>query len=273
MVCRTGGARQPVRYACPRRTVATPEVRPDEPHARCAVAVTLIGTALRELWISYRLLVVLAALLMAALPVALLPPVLSPDLAGAPPDPLTWMALVAAGGMTLAAELAAATIAGERRRARAGWIATRVVPLAAIAPSWFAAFALLLVVGLAPVGILAWLALGPFLAVGPGALAAAILATACAGCVVLACGLLAGAVLPVWPAAAVTAAAGAAVLVPPVMRAPTGWLLPADGLRVLAELDTAARPVADSLRAAGVALGVAAAVVVLAVIACERADR
>lgn len=234
--------------------------------------MTLTGMALRELWISFRLLLVLAALLLVALPAVLLPPVLSPDLAGAPPDPLTWLALAAAAGMALAAAVAAATLAGERRRGTAGWMATRAVPRATIALSWFAAFALLLVGGLAPAGVIAWLALGPFIAAGPGAVAAATAATACAGGMVLAAGLLAGAALPRWPAAAITFVAGAAVLVAPVVKAPTGWLLPADGLRVLADLDTATRPVADSLRAAGVALGLAAAIVVVAVVAFERAD-
>jgi hypothetical protein len=41
---------------------------------------------------------------------------------------------------------------------------------------------------------------------------------------------------------------------------------------VLGELDTAARPVADSLRAAGVALGLAGVVLVGMVVTFERAD-
>jgi hypothetical protein len=43
-------------------------------------------------------------------------------------------------------------------------------------------------------------------------------------------------------------------------------------LRVLATLDTAARPVADALRAGGLALGLAAVLLVLAVMAFDRAD-
>jgi hypothetical protein len=48
--------------------------------------------------------------------------------------------------------------------------------------------------------------------------------------------------------------------------------MPADGLRVLATLDAAARPVADSLRAAGAALGLASVLLIAAVMAFERAD-
>jgi len=228
--------------------------------------------ALRELWISFRLLVVLGALLLAGLPAALLPAVMSPDLAGAPPDPLNWLAVATAAAMALAAAAAAATLASERRRGTAGWMASRAVPRATIALSWFVAFALLLSIGLVPVAAVAWLALGPFLLGGPGALVAATAATACAGGATLAIGLLAGAALPRWPAAAVAAVAGTALLVPPAFGASGPWWLPADGVRVLAELDTAARPVADGLRAAGVALGVAAVVLVGVVVIFERAD-
>lgn len=234
--------------------------------------MTLTGMALRELWISFRLLVVLGALLVAGLPAALLPPVMSPDLAGAPLDPLGWLALATAAAMALAAAIAAATLASERRRGTAGWMAARAVPRATIALSWFVAFALLLSIGLVPVAAVAWFALGPFLLGGPAALVAAAAATACVGGATLAIGLLAGAALPRWPAAAVAALVATALLVPPVLGASAPWWLPADGLRVLAELDSAARPLADSLRAAGVALGVAAVVLVATVVTFERAD-
>jgi hypothetical protein len=228
--------------------------------------------ALRELWISFRLLLVAGALLLAGLPAALLPPLLSPDLAGAPPDPLTWLAVAVAAALTLAAAVAAATLATERRRGTAGWMVARAVSRPTIALSWFAAFALVVAVGLFPVVIVAWLVFGPFILGGTGALAAAGVATGAAGWAALAFGLLAGAALPRWPAAAVAGLTGAALLVPPAFGHASPWWLPADGLRVLAELDTAARPVADSLRAAGMALGLAAAVLVGAVVTFERAD-
>jgi hypothetical protein len=207
---------------------------------------------------------------------------MSPDLAGAPPDPLTWLALAIAAAMTRAAAVAAATLATERQRGTAGWMATRAVPRPAIVLSWFVAFAVLIVAGLVPAAAVAWLSLEPFLP-GPGALVAATAGAACAGGAALAIGLLAGSGLPRWPAAAVTAIVAAAFLLPPTLVQGAGaggatsalsgaWWLPADGLRVLATLDTAARPVADSLRGAGVALGLAAVVLVAAVATFERAD-
>jgi hypothetical protein len=234
--------------------------------------VTLTGMALRELWISFRLLLVLGAFLLAGLPAALLPPVLSPDLAGAPPDPLAWLAVATAAALALAAAVAAATLATERRRGTAAWMAARAVSRSTIALSWFAAFALVIVVGLVPLAMVAWLVFGPFLLGEAGALVAATAASACAGCAALAIGLLAGAVLPRWPAAAAAALAGAILLVPPAFGQAGPWWLPSDGLRVLAELDTATRPVADSLRAAGAALGLAAVVLVGMVVTFERAD-
>ena len=197
---------------------------------------TLTGMALRELWISFRLLLVLGALLLAALPAALLPHVMSPDLAGAPPDPLTWQAIGLCLALGLVAGVAAGTLAAERRRGTAGWLTGRSVPRAAVAVSWFAAFAVLLVAGLAPLAAVTWLSLSPFLPDGPLPLVAAMVAAGSAGLAAVAAGLVLGAALPP------------------------------------ATLDTAARPVADGLRAAGVALSLAAVLLVVCVLVFERAD-
>jgi hypothetical protein len=197
---------------------------------------------------------------------------MSPDLAGALPDPLTWMAIGVAVATALTAAIAAATLARERRRGSAGWMAARAVPRPSIALSWFVAFSLLLAVGLAPACMVVWLALEPFLASGAGGLIAAAASTACAGLAAIAFGILAGAALPRMPATGLTMMAAGAMLLPPAMGAEAAWWLPADGLRVLAELDTATRPVADALRAGGAALGLAAGLLVLAVVAFDRAD-
>lgn len=234
--------------------------------------MALTWMALRQLWISFRLLPVLGALLLAGLPVALLPRIMSPDLAGAPPDPLTWTGGAIAAALSFTAAIAAATLAGERRRGTAAWMATRAVPRPTIALSWFVAFGLLLLVGLAPAGVVVWLSVEAFLPGGPWSLAAAMASTACAGLAAISLGLLAGATLPWLISAVGTALASAALLLPPVLGQAGWWWLPADGLRVLATLDTAARPVADALRAGGLGLGLAAVLLVLAVVAFERAD-
>jgi ABC-type transport system involved in multi-copper enzyme maturation permease subunit len=237
--------------------------------------VTLTGMALRELWITFRLLLVVGALLLAALPAALLPHVMSPDLAGAPPDPLTWLAVSLSVALALAAGVAGGTLASERRRGTAGWVAARAVPRATVALTWFVAFAVLLAIGLLPLTLITWLSLSPFLPDGPMPMVAAVVGAGCAGLAAVAAGLLLGAALPPLPAGLLSSlATGAALLAGAVAQGASGawWGLPVDGMRVLATLDTAARPVADALRAAGAALGLTAVLLVLCVVAFERAD-
>ena len=235
--------------------------------------LTLVGLALRELWISFRLLVVMALLIGAGLPAALLSQAVTPDLAGAPPDALGWFALALAAALALVSGIAAATLADERRRGAAGWMAVRAVPRASIVLAWFTAFGALLTLGLVPLALLAWLSLGA--AVLPGGALPLVAVTASAGCTgmaAIALGLLSGSLLPPWPALVVAALPTAAVLLLTAAGQAGWWSLPAGGLDVLARLDAAARPVADAMRAGGAALGVAAVTLVLATAAFERAD-
>lgn len=237
--------------------------------------MALTGLALRELWISFRLLLVVGALLLASIPTLVLPQLAVPAASGAPGDPSWWLALGLAVGLALAAGVAAATLSAERRRGTAGWIATRPVPRATVVLTWFAAFALLLIAGLVPAGVVARLSVEPILPVGPAPLAVAVASAGCAGMVAVAAGLLLGALLPVAPAGLLAALASGAWLVASA-AGPAGsgawWSLPADGLRIIAMLGDAARPVADSLRAAGVALGLASVLLIGAIVAFERAD-
>ena len=237
--------------------------------------MTLTGMALRELWISFRLLLVVGALLLAALPAALLPHVMSPNLAGAPPDPLTWQAVALSAALALAAGVAGGTLASERRRGTAGWFTARAVPRATVALTWFAAFGVLLAIGLLPLAVVTWLSLSPFLPDGPLPLVSGVIGACGAGLAAVAAGLLLGAFLPPLPAVLLaTLVTGGALLASAMGQGPSGawWALPGDGMRVLATLDTAARPVADGLRAAGAALGVTAVLLVLCVVAFERTD-
>ncbi len=234
---------------------------------------TLVALALRELWISFRLLLVLALLLIAGLPAALLPRPLTPDLAGATPDPLEWLAIGLAAALSLVAGISAATNAAERTPGSAGWMVARTVPRTSIVLAWFAAFATLLVLGLLPAAFLAWVSLGAAVPpAGPLPLIAAVGSTVCCGLAAIALGLLMGSLVPPWPALVLATVPVAALL----LLATTGqggwWTLPAGGLGILAQLDTASRPVADALRAGGAALGVAAVTLGLGAAAFERAD-
>lgn len=235
--------------------------------------LALVGLALRELWISFRLLLVVAVLLAAGLPAALLPHAVTPNLAGAPPDALGWFALALAVALALVAGIAAATLAGERRNGAPGWMAVRAVPRASIVLAWFTAFAVLLLLGLVPTALLAWLALGAaVLPAGPMPLVAVTASAACSGLAAIALGLLSGTLLPPWPALALAATPAAAILLLAAIGQGGWWTLPAGGLDVLARLDTVERPVGDALRASGAALGLAGGLLVLAAAAFERAD-
>jgi hypothetical protein len=238
--------------------------------------LTVTGLALRELWISFRLLIAVGAIIVAALPLALLPhaPV---SLAGQPWTPLELFAVGLAAALSLVAGIAAAALAGERRRGTVGWLVTRSVPRPLVVLGWFCAFAVVLLLGIVPAGILAWLTLeeaaGPV--GGPAAMAVPLLAAWAAGAAGVALGLLLGAWLPA-PAATVAATLvvalvlvpGATGVVPDLSASPA----PAAGLALIGDLLQASRPIGDSARSAGLSLAAAAGVLVLGAAALGRAD-
>jgi ABC-type transport system involved in multi-copper enzyme maturation permease subunit len=241
------------------------------------LAVT--GLALRELWISFRLLLMVGMLLLAALPTSL-PTWLLPATAQDPLAAVTQrtqpFAIGLAAGLALAAGVAAGTLAAERRRGTAGWLVSRAVPRATIVVGWFAAFAVVLLIGMAPSAGLAWLALGSLAGViDPVAYVVSVTAAAGVGLAALALGLLLGSLLDVLPAMLVSAALAAVALVPAAaIGLPALAIAPAPGapLAVLADLADAARPIGDSVRAGGLALAGSAALLVFASAVMSRAD-
>ena len=233
---------------------------------------TLAWLALRELWISFRLLALIGAFLLSALPVALVPYV-APQLAGAPIARLAWMANLLAAALALAAGIGAATLSRELRRGTFAWLAVRAVPRTTLLLSWFLAFAAVLALGMALAAMVSGISLGVAIAAeGIGAFVAASVAVAAAGLAALAIGLLVGTALrPVAAAVGTIVAVGAALLGAPY--GPLGLApLPTAGIAVLAGLGDAARPIADALSSSGTALGVAAVALVLAAARLERAD-
>jgi hypothetical protein len=151
------------------------------------------------------------------------------------------------------------------------------VPRPLVVLGWFCAFTVVLLLGLVPAGILAWLTLGDLAESvgGPLAFAVPLLAAWAAGAAGVALGLFIGSLLPSLPATllttlvvAVALVPGATGLLPDVSTAPS----PAAGLAVIGDLPEAARPIADSLRSAGLSLVAAAAGLVLGAAALGRAD-
>jgi hypothetical protein len=238
--------------------------------------LTVTGLAMRELWISFRLLVAVAAMLLAALPTALLShsPV---ELAGTAWMPLQLFAIGLAGALALVAGMSAAALAGERERGTIGWLVNRAVPRPIVLLAWFSAFALVIGLALIPSAVLAWLTQGEANqgVGGPVAFVAPVVAAWAAGLASVALGLTLGSRLPPMPAAVITILAVAGLLMPAASGAVPGLgapPAPGAGLAILADLGEAARPIADSLRSAGAALTAAGVALAVGSAALSRAD-
>lgn len=217
--------------------------------------------AVRELWISFRLLALLAAYVGVGALVALLP---------APAATMfTRLAIGLAAAMIVGAGIAAYSLSTERALGRAGWLVTRSITRGTLLIGWFVALAGVSLIGLVAASALGWLAastvasaleLGPFAAVVAGA-AATSLAT-------LAIGLLVGALLAPLPAMIVAVVVGL-LLGAAIMTVLPETIVP---LAALAELSTLDRPVAAGVQGAGIALAVTAVGLVLARVALGRVD-
>ena len=233
---------------------------------------TLSWMAIREMWISFRLVGVLGLPLLGGLLAIVVPS----DLAGvtAVGGAGFWYAVGASVAIAVAAGLAARTIADERRRGTVAWMAVRAVPRSAVFLSWFIAFGLLLAAGIVLGSIGAWLAALSHAEATPDAVpyGAAVGATVGAGLAAVALGLLIGTILPAGPATVVAVALGAVGLAAAVVMAPGALPSPLGGIGLLAHLDAARRPLGDAMGSGGVALATASILLILGVAGLERCD-
>jgi hypothetical protein len=218
---------------------------------------TVTWLAVRELWISFRLLTLLAAYVGVGALVALIPA----------PSPITLarLAVGLAVAVIVGAGIAAVALSTERRLGRAGWLVTRSIARGTVVMGWFAALAGISLAGLSAAAVLGWVAASPIQPTPFLAIFAGVAATAFAA---LAIGLLIGALLDPIPAifsvvAVCLLAAAAAFYLLPTAAVP---------LAALAELDRLERPVAAGVQGAGIGLAITAAALVLARVALGRAD-
>ena len=228
-------------------------------------AGTVARLAARELWMTFRLLLVLIVSVGAGVVVSVLPaPVIEA------------MSRLAAGlgvAIIVAAAVAAWSIAEERYAGRAGWLVTRSVSRPTYLAGWYVAVLLIAVAGLASGALLGWLAIPAGSAAIDGveyvAVVAAVAATLTAA---IAAGLLAGALLRPPGAMAlaivVCAAAGALALFAPIDAA---WL-PGGALMLLPRAAGSEAILDEAIRAAGLGLATAAALLVACRLAFERSD-
>jgi ABC-type transport system involved in multi-copper enzyme maturation permease subunit len=234
----------------------------------------LTGMALRDLWISYRLLATVGLLVVAAAPALLLPRTATAALADAPPGPLTWYAAALALALGIAAALSGWSLAGMRHHGAAAWLAVRAVPRASILLGWFVAAGIVVIVGAGSSALLAWLVMGGesgVLATSAG-YAATVAAVAAGGLLAVAAGLVMGSVvrpaLAALTAGVVCSAAGLASAAGLFGLAPE----PLGGLAQLAHIELQGRPTAMGMVSTGLALAGAAVLLAVASAALERAD-
>lgn len=221
--------------------------------------------AVRELWITFRLLVLLTGFVGAGALVALLPAPL--------PDVMQRLAIGVGTATVLAGAIAGWSLAEERQRGRAAWLVGRSVSRGTLLGSWFVAMSLICLTGATVAALLGWLtASGVSLRLDPGSFAAAIVAVAATILAAIAFGLLVGALMRPRLAAIITSVllAGLGALAW-LLRDITG-LVPGAALVRLAELREGATMEVAALVAAGVSLLVAALLLAAARLVIERTD-
>ncbi|MDH4333683.1 MAG: hypothetical protein OEW24_00215 [Chloroflexota bacterium] len=234
--------------------------------------LALAGLAAHELWISYRLLLLLTLPLLGGLAVGAIPA----ELAGlrAVDGAARWYAISLCASVGIGAAVVSATLAAERRRGTIAWMAVRAVPRSAVQLAWFVVVGGVMVVGIALGAAAAWLTAIEQLAEIPdaGPLVAATVAAAAAALVVLAGAMIVGA-LPLPPAVAsvLSLLLGVGILASAVV-VPLTAPLPTGGLGLLANLSRSTRPIADALQSTGTALVAVAFLLLLAVVTLDRAD-
>lgn len=221
--------------------------------------------AIRELWISFRLIALLAAFVGAGAVVALLPATL--------PAMLGRLAVGFGAATLLAGAVAAWSIAGDRVGGRAGWLVGRSVPRQTLVTAWFAAITGVALLGMATAAVLGWLAataVSPSLdPVGFAATAAGI-GTGVAAAVAL--GLVAGVLLPPRAAAPMAIVLAAAVGMAAWMVPDARPLLPGASIPLLADLQPAFPGTSTALASSGVGLLAAAVLILLARLMLRRSD-
>ena len=228
-------------------------------------AAVVTRLAVRELWITFRLLALLGCFIGVGALVALLPAPL--------PAVMERMALGLGIAAIVAGALAAWSLGDERARGRAAWLVTRSVSRGTLLGGWFTALAGLAVAGTSVAGLLGWLtASAVSLRLDAGAFVALLVAVAATVLVAIALGLLVGTVLrgplAIGTVVAIGAAAGAlAWLVPGA-----GELVPGAAMADLAALREGVGASVAGLRTAGSALIVTAVLLVIARTVLERAE-
>jgi hypothetical protein len=221
--------------------------------------------AVRELWMTFRLLVVLVAFVGASAVVVLLP--------AAPAVTLDRLALGLGAATVAASSVAAWTMATERAAGRAGWLVTRSVSRGAYLAGWLLGIGVVTTLGVAGSAVLGWLTtLGLAIRIDAAAYATAVVAVATTATAAVALGLAVGALLPPAAAAGVSAAACAVSGVVILLASGGSTAVPGAAYLLFSRLAAPGSVLPDAVRAAGVGLVQTAVLFVIARAAMERAE-
>lgn len=234
----------------------------------------ILRIALRQAWISYRVLIgTLAPVLVAAMAVAV-------EVGGVVERGVAWQILAAglAGVAVVGAAVVGRGLAADRERGMLGWLAVRAVPRASILAAWFSAPLIGLVLGTTAAVTLARMALQPALVGSLDAAAYVAVSVAVAAAMVAAAGigLLAGVLFGKQWAMALTVivvgALAAGAVVGGDITAAAATAHPGSGFGLLAQTVVVPDPQALALGAAGLALVMAALLWIVAAAAFSRRD-
>ena len=226
---------------------------------------TVTRLAVRELWMTFRLVLLLLAYVGAGAVVGLLP--------SASQLALERLAMGLGAAGALAAATAAWSLAQERRAGRTGWLVMRSVPRGSYLVGWFTALVLVCLAGLAVAVAVGWLAAaGGLSGVGANGFVAASIAVAATVAAAVALGLLAGAGMPPLPAAASAVAACAAAGALAVALFDRLPFLPGGAHVLLARSAETPSVAPDAIQAAGIGLALSGALLVAARMVLERAE-
>jgi hypothetical protein len=228
-------------------------------------ALLVARVAVRELWMTFRALVVLVVFVGSSAVVVLVP--------AAPAVTLDRLALGLGFATVAASSVAAWTMASERAAGRAGWLVTRSVSRGTYLVGWLIGIGLVTSIGVAGSAVLGWLTtLGLSITIDAVAYATAVLAVATTATAAIALGLAVGALLPPAPAALVSAATCAASGVVILLVSSGSTAVPGAAYLLFSRLAAPGPVLPDAIRAAGVGLVQTVVLFVIARAAMERAE-
>lgn len=224
--------------------------------------MTLVRLDLRELWMSFRLLAIVALMLLCGV-AAVVAPAIDPRL-----SPLAVFAAALTMASACVAGLAAHSIAADRSGGAAAWLVVRAIPRSSLLLAWLSALCMAVLVGLASSALVAWVAAAGSVDAGPLAYLGAVIAAAAAVFVGITLGAVAGVLVRPRPAAVVATLLALGLGV-------AGWAvggvpLPR-GAALVAALDSA-RPLSEAAQSTGIALIAAALLALVADAALYRSD-